>query len=80
MSRPVPQSGAIGVGFDRWLAGQTHRDDPVGVLARDAAQDPAWPEVGDCVDHLVYLVGCRASDPALKAMRAAWREWEARSR
>lgn len=61
--------------FGAWLLTQTHRDDPVGDLARDAANDGdlAWPaaNVQDAADYMLRV----ASDAALNAFKRAASEF-----
>ncbi len=63
-------------GFKAWLKTQTHRDDPVGDIARDAAADPLWPrgnaKLGTLIEHLESSGG---SPAAIEALRGAYDEW-----
>lgn len=59
--------------FSEWLGLQVNRPDPVGDLARDAAEDPHWPEagpVGDYEEHLAHT-----SDFILDVLGEAWNEY-----
>lgn len=68
--------------FSRWLFDQRHRDDPVGDLARDAHVDSSWPseakDLAALVRYFETSVGYerRATDAAIQALRAAYREWQ----
>jgi hypothetical protein len=64
------------INFAEWLKAQATRDDPIGDLARDAVQDPCWPQDGDLQafeEYLTYGVG--ACYEAYTALRAAWAEY-----
>jgi hypothetical protein len=41
--------------FGSWLLTQTDRPDPIGDLARDAAQDPEWPKFCDVRQAFNYV-------------------------
>lgn len=60
-----------------WLRAQHHRDDPVGDLAREVADDPLVPLDQSAVALLDRLASVGASEDAQRACRAAVREWEA---
>ena len=63
-------------GFYPWLQRQTDRDDPVGAVARAAAQDPAWPKRTDALPRLDrYLRGRGATADTRQALRRAYGEW-----
>ena len=65
-------------GFADWLMAQGGRDHEIGRLARDAALDPRWPaEATDVEELLGYLDAVGATGPARRALRRAWREFEA---
>ena len=62
--------------FTRWLRAQSHREDPVGDLARDLLADPVGPDhehVTTVLDYVATVGGSGATD----AGRAAVLEWEA---
>ena len=64
------------MGFKVWLKTQTHRDEPVGDIARDAVGDRCWPKgnakLGTLIEH---LESHGASSPAIEALRDAYGEW-----
>ncbi|MFU8853026.1 YozE family protein [Micromonospora sp. SL1-18] len=64
--KPVPGS------FAAWLAGQVDHNDPVGDLARDAAEDDGWPVDGDYRVYYDYLNSVHAIDGAMRSLRTAW--------
>lgn len=69
--RPNPEAT---YSFNKWLmADQTHRDDPVGDLARDAFHDPEWPttEVAQ-MQRLSEMGACQGAHDALEQ---AWQEY-----
>lgn len=81
MKEIIPQSEKVcsaqarGLTFNQYLQLQTHRQDPVGDLARDAKQDSAhkgwthpWWE-----RHLERMNACRE---AFSALDQAWIEFE----
>jgi uncharacterized protein YozE (UPF0346 family) len=62
--------------FYPWLLRQADRDDPVGALAREAQQDPAWPTRTDALPRLDrYLSGRGATVATRQALRRAYGEW-----
>jgi hypothetical protein len=64
--------------FHRWLGEQKHREDPVGDLAYDIVGDKHFPTGASSLAEVRrHLVNHLASAPALTALRAAWREFEA---
>ncbi|MGD0154045.1 MAG: YozE family protein [Thermacetogeniaceae bacterium] len=62
-------------GFNNWLKGQATRNDPVGDIARDALQDPCWPETGDLQELNIHLDYHGADDGAYASLRQALREY-----
>ena len=60
-----------------WMRRQTHRDDPVGDLARDLAADPIGP-AGDHLATVIDYVGTVAGSAASSVCLAASREWRTR--
>lgn len=66
--------------FHRWLKQQAKRNDPVGDLARDVKGDKRFPVAeGSRAGLQSYLESSGAIPDALRAFRAAWREFEAAS-
>ncbi len=65
------------VSFRAWLRRQEHRDDPVGDLARDAADDRMFPHVGKLDTIVGYLLLMHACHEAVEAARVAHAEWRA---
>jgi len=62
--------------FKQWLGLQTHRHQSiVGDLARDADQDPRFPNAALVSSYVLYLERRHASPWALKALALAWDEW-----
>ena len=62
--------------FSPWLLRQAARDDPIGALAREAQQDPAWPKRTDALPRLDrYLSGREATVATRRALRWAYGEW-----
>ena len=71
---PEPKSGT----FAHWLHTQTKRNDPIGDLARDAAQDRTFPVDTSSGPKLrSYMRSCRACDEAIEALEEALSEWRA---
>lgn len=64
-----------GQAFGAWLQAQSHRDDPVGDLARDMSADPAGPATDDVVTVLDYVatVGGTNASAACRSALAEWR-------
>jgi hypothetical protein len=65
----------LGDSFSVWLKAQTVRDDRVGDLARDAAQDPGWPVSWGLQVFMEHLDKHGACCEAYTALRAAWAEY-----
>jgi uncharacterized protein YozE (UPF0346 family) len=64
--------------FHRWLEQQAKRNDPVGDLARDVKADRRFPMAeGTRTALQAYLESSGAIPDAIRAFRAAWREFEA---
>ena len=62
--------------FYPWLLRQADRGDPVGALAREARQDPAWPTRTDALPRLDrYLRNRGAAVETRRALRRAYGEW-----
>ena len=62
--------------FYPWLLRQAERADPIGDLAREAQQDPAWPKRTDALPRLDrYLSGREATGETRRALRRAYGEW-----
>ena len=62
--------------FYPWLLRQAGRADPVGTVAREAAQDPAWPNRTDALPRLDrYLSGRGMPVATRQALRRAYGEW-----
>ena len=67
--------------FAAWLRDQRMRDDPVGDLARDAADDPQWPKAPRSLQRLLaYIEASPGGDctGALESCRRAWAEFRTR--
>ena len=65
-------------GFHRWLQQQVKRNDPIGDLARDVKGDRKFPIAdGTRAGIEAYLERRGAVPEAIRAFRAAWREFEA---
>lgn len=64
--------------FRQWLKKQERRDDPVGDLARDMAQDKTFPppRFNSVKTTVNYLRGRNACEGAETAAIRAWREYE----
>jgi hypothetical protein len=63
--------------FHRWLEQQLKRNDPVGDLARDVKGDRDFPIAGNSRLALERYLGRSGAVPeAIRALRAAWREFE----
>ncbi len=63
-------------GFKAWLKAQTHRDDPVGDIARDAAADPRWPRGNAKLGTLIEHLEAHGASPApIEALRDAYGKW-----
>ncbi len=66
--------------FKKWLKEQTHRNDPVGDLARDATlkylakETPG--ETSGLQAWIKHLEKHSACDEAFEALNAAWREYQ----
>lgn len=67
-AKPKPPAGS----FAAWLAGQRDHNDPVGDLARDAADDDTWPTTGDYRSYVDYLSRVGASTGAMESLKTAW--------
>jgi uncharacterized protein YozE (UPF0346 family) len=62
--------------FKTWLLRQQHRDDPVGDLARDVAQDKHFPRRNAKLRTLVRYLDEQWDIPAaLEALHRAQEEW-----
>jgi hypothetical protein len=60
--------------FSEWLRQQTHRDDPVGDLSRDALSDKR--RKGSTLNWwLKHLKQRGACDGAFKALEQAWQDY-----
>lgn len=69
---PEPKSGT----FAHWLHKQVKRNDPIGDVARDAAQDRTFPVDTSSGPKLrSYMRSCRACDEAIEALEEALTEW-----
>ena len=67
---------AFATSFYPWLLRQAARDDPIGDLAREAHQDPAWPKKTDALPRLDRYLRDRGSGIATRrALRRAYGEW-----
>jgi hypothetical protein len=74
--KDVPET-AEGRAFYAWLCRQTRRDDDVGMLARDAAEDSRWPKAG--VRELrAYFRKFNTADWASNGLTEAWVEFTGR--
>ena len=62
--------------FLKWIRRQTHRDDPVGGVSKDAVADPHFPAVGGWREAQTY-VGYRGGAAAEQALAKAVAEWKA---
>jgi hypothetical protein len=62
--------------FHDWLVAQQHRDDWVGHLAMDVAQDRTWPGPVSLVSLRGYFEHLGADNDVLRALNAAYGEWE----
>lgn len=62
--------------FTDWLLTQKHRDDPVGDLARDAAQDPTWPKEETLDSHIDHMESRGACAGAIEALAQTWDKYE----
>ena len=62
--------------FTNWLQNQQCREDSIGDLARDAAQDSGWPTEDDLNIYIIYLESQGACDGAMDAIRMAWDEYK----
>lgn len=64
--------------FHRWLEQQRERDDPVGDLAYDVMRDKKFPSgVRTLKEAKAYLGNGWGRRDAVRALSAAWREFEA---
>ena len=64
--------------FHRWIEQQRDRDDPVGDLAYDVMRDKRFPTgVRSLKEAKQYLGSGLGQGHAVKALSAAWREFEA---
>lgn len=64
--------------FHRWIGQQRDRDDPVGDLAYDVMRDKRFPTgVRSLKEAKQYLGSGLGRGHAVKALSAAWREFEA---
>lgn len=77
-NRP-PAISIAPLGFTGWLAGQQDRNDLIGDLAREVAQDTCWPSgpgtLKQLEGHLTHrhVAHCGVID----ALREAWAEYTA---
>jgi hypothetical protein len=63
--------------FTTWLAAQKSRNNPVGDLARDAADDSRFPRRVASLNRLTAYLASRGACPgALEAARRAWKEFQ----
>lgn len=62
--------------FNQWLSNQTTRRDPIGDLARDVKTDSEWPSRKTLAGLQSYLEKQHAGEGAIKALKAAWQEWQ----
>lgn len=63
--------------FFNWLMLQKERDDPIGDLANDAANDELFAEKDSSLDCLVsYLESVTLNHLAIEALREAWEEYK----
>lgn len=66
--------------FHRWIEQQRDRDDPVGDLAYDVMRDKRFPTgVRSLKEAKQYLGSGMGRAHAVKALTAAWREFEAQA-
>jgi len=64
--------------FTTWLRAQRGRNDVVGGLARDVAQDKHWPTRAWTLPRLMsHLKGYGACPGAIGALQQAWAEFHA---
>lgn len=76
----VKEKQAAKKAFEEWIKAQSHRDDPVGDLARDLARDTDRDRI-QTKDELLMLLSRRdACLEARDAARAAWREFSSAQR
>ena len=69
---PEPKPGT----FAHWLRKQTKRKDPIGDLARDAAQDRTFPlDTSSGPKLRSYMRSCPACNEAMEALEKALMEW-----
>ena len=61
--------------FTKWLLERIKEDSATGDLARDAAQDPDFPEYGGLSHYLEHLESNGACDNAIAALAQAWAKW-----
>ncbi|MCX4826597.1 YozE family protein [Streptomyces sp. NBC_01142] len=59
----------MSITFKQWLEEQRHTTLESGVLARDVAADPDWPDSDDLEDLVLYLDWKGASDEAVARLR-----------
>lgn len=66
------------VPFLDWLADQQHRDDPIGDLARDNANDPNTDGFGDPTSFVQYIgnVGSIGAQEAAIRAAAEYMAWD----
>jgi hypothetical protein len=69
--------------FNRWLASQINRDDPIGDLARDCKDDKRWfsPQANPSLrDIFLYLspYGVSVYNRVGETLIEAYREWQSR--
>jgi uncharacterized protein YozE (UPF0346 family) len=62
--------------FYTWLMKNRWRADPIGDLARDVHGDSSWPKKANSWVDVRDAIPAAASDPARRAVRAAWNEFE----
>ncbi|WP_175403256.1 YozE family protein [Delftia sp. JD2] len=64
--------------FHRWLERRKGKDSPVGDLAADVLGDTKFPVNVQSADEAVSYLNSRfATEAAIKAMKQAWRQFEA---
>ena len=64
--------------FTNWLRLQIDRQDPIGDLARGAAEDRMWPRSGKTVEGYERYLALRGTDPTvITALFDAWAEYDA---
>lgn len=61
--------------FHIWLRQQHGREDAIGDLARDAAQDPVTADLATLTEWRGHLEAAGASHDALTTLDRAWAEW-----